>query len=220
MQYGKVPGVEKEASRLVLGSMIITVKDEARSFALLEAAEEHGWNAIDTAHIYAGGDSERAIGRWMEARGNRNDIFLFTKGAHPNADRKRVTPFDIASDLHDSLARLRTGYVDLYSLHRDNLELPVGPIVEALNEHYAAGRMRAFGGSNWTHRRIAEANEYAYKHSLVPFAAGSPNFSLAAQLQSPWGPDCVTISGPANADAREWYRQSGTRGCRCACVFE
>jgi aryl-alcohol dehydrogenase-like predicted oxidoreductase len=69
--------------------------------------------------------------------------------------------------------------------------------------------MNAFGGSNWTHRRIAEANEYAYKHNLTPFAASSPNFSLAEQVDSPWGPDCITISGPEHESARAWYAEQG-----------
>ena len=90
-------------------------------------------------------------------------------------------------------------------LHRDDLSQPVGPIVEALNEHQAAGRIRAFGGSNWTHARIEEVNAYAAAHGLAPFTASSPNYGLADQVQDPWGPGCVTLSGPANADARAWY---------------
>jgi aryl-alcohol dehydrogenase-like predicted oxidoreductase len=131
-----------------------------------------------------------------------------TKGAHFNADRNRVTPFDIAADLHDSLARLRTDYVDVYLLHRDDPAVDVGPIVEALNEHHCAGRIRAFGGSNWSHQRIAEANRYAETHGLVGFAASSPQFSLVEQVEAPW-PGCVSISGPQGAEARAWYERHG-----------
>jgi len=208
MKFGRVKGIRKRVPRLVLGSMVIKVDNRRKSFALLDTARELGWRAIDTAKVYHGGESERKIGEWMEARGCREEIVILGKGAHHSRDRKRCTPFDIASDLFDSLARLRTDYIDLYLLHRDDPDLPVGPIVEALNEHHAAGRIHAFGGSNWTHQRIEEANEYAEKHSLVPFAASSPNLSLANQLESPWGPDCITISGPQNADAREWYRKT------------
>ncbi|NQT52831.1 aldo/keto reductase, partial [bacterium] len=94
-------------------------------------------------------------------------------------------------------------------LHRDDPDVPVGPLVEALNEHHAAGRIRAFGGSNWTHTRIAAANAYADAHGLVPFVASSPNFSLAAQVEDPWGGGSVTLSGPENADARAWYADTG-----------
>ena len=205
MQYGSIPGVGKPVSRLVLGTMIISIKEQDRSFELLDAVLAAGCTAFDTAHGYAGGDSERGLGQWMIARGNRDKVVIITKGCHHNADRSRVTPFDLASDLHDSLARLQTDYIDLYLLHRDDLSVPVGPIVEALNEHLAAGRIRAFGGSNWTHQRIAEANEYAQAHGLAPFAASSPNYGLAEQIQDPWGGGCVTISGPQNQAARAWY---------------
>jgi aryl-alcohol dehydrogenase-like predicted oxidoreductase len=134
---------------------------------------------------------------------------VISKGCHHNADRKRVTPFDLSSDLFDSLARLQSEYIDLYLLHRDDPSLSVGPIVEALNEHWREGRIRAFGGSNWTHARLQEANEYAAAHGLQPFTASSPNFGLAEQVLDPWGPGCVTLSGPQNSEARAWYLANG-----------
>ncbi len=205
MLYGSVKGVNKPVSRLVLGTMIINTRELNMSFNLLDSAFDLGCTTFDTAHVYAGGDSERAIGRWMEKRGNREKVVILDKGAHHNADRKRVTPFDITADLHDSLARLRTDYIDIYLLHRDDPETPVGPIVECLNEHIQKGKIRAIGGSNWTHKRIQSANEYAQEHNLVPFTASSPNFGLAEQVQDPWGPGCVSISGPKEVSAREWY---------------
>jgi len=208
MLYGNVRGIDKPVSRLVLGTMIINTRELEKSFALMDAAFELGCTTLDTAHVYAGGDSERAIGRWMEERGNRDKVIVLSKGAHPNADRKRVTPFDITADLHDSLTRLRADYIDIYMLHRDDPGVPVGPIVECLNEHLQAGRIRAMGGSNWRHERIQEANDYAEAHGLVPFAASSPNFGLAEQVEDPWGPGCVSLSGPDEAEARKWYQES------------
>jgi aryl-alcohol dehydrogenase-like predicted oxidoreductase len=205
MQYGSVAGVDKPVSRLILGTMIISSREPERSFALLDAAFAHGCTTFDTAHVYGGGYSERGLGQWMRERGNRDQVVIVSKGCHHNADRKRVTPHDLAADLSDSLARLQTDYIDVYLLHRDDPSVPVGPIVEALNEHLEAGRICAFGGSNWTHGRIAEANEYARAHGLVPFAASSPNYGLADQIENPWGPGCVSISGPGNQDARAWY---------------
>jgi len=207
MEYATVRGIDKPVSRLVQGSMMLNPEDPETSFALLDAVFDLGCNTFDLAHIYGGGHAERVFGGWMEARGNRDKIVVFTKGAHHNADRRRVTPFDITADLHDSLARLKTDHVDLYLLHRDDPTVPVGPIVEVLNEHRAAGRIHAFGGSNWTVERIREANEYAQAHSLIPFAASSPNFSLAEQVEEPW-PECVSIGGPQGADARAWYQES------------
>jgi len=95
--------------------------------------------------------------------------------------------------------------IDFYLLHRDDESQPVGPIIETLNEHLKAGRINAFGGSNWKPERIQAANEYAFAHNLTPFVASSPNFSLAEQVKEPW-PGCVTISGPQNDSARAWYQ--------------
>jgi aryl-alcohol dehydrogenase-like predicted oxidoreductase len=206
MQYGRVPGIDKPVSRLVQGTMMINSKELAQGFTLLDRALELGCNTFDTAHAYGSGDSERSVGRWINERGVREQIVVIGKGAHHSQDRKRVTPYDITADLHDSLARFKIDYIDLYLLHRDDPDVPVGPIVEVLNEHLRTGKIRAFGGSNWSHERIAEANAYAAERDLVPFVASSPNFSLADQKQAPWE-GCISISGPPGEQAREWYAQ-------------
>jgi aryl-alcohol dehydrogenase-like predicted oxidoreductase len=204
MQYGKLPGISKPISRLVQGTVMVNSSELERSFTLLDEVFELGCTTFDTAHIYGTGDNERTVGRWVNERGLREKVVIIGKGAHHNQDRKRVTPFDITADIYDSLARFKFDYIDLYILHRDDPEVPVGPIVEVLNEHLAAGRIHAFGGSNWTHKRIQAANEYAAKHNLTPFVASSPNFSLAEQIKEPW-PNCISISGPQGQAARDWY---------------
>jgi aryl-alcohol dehydrogenase-like predicted oxidoreductase len=141
VQYGEVQGVDKPISRLVQGTVMVGSERADRSFELLDEVRELGCTAFDTAHQYGAGDSERTFGRWMEVRGLREEVVVIGKGAHHNQDRARVIPFDITADLFDSLARLRTEYIDLYLLHRDDPFVPVGPIIETLNEHLAeAGR--------------------------------------------------------------------------------
>ena len=207
MKYGSVPGIDKPVSRIVQGTIPVNSQRLEESFALLDAVLEQGGNAFDTAHVYGSGDNERVFGQWVKDRGVRDRIVILAKGAHHNQDRNRVTPFDIAADLHDSLARMKVDYVDLYLLHRDDPAVPVGPIVEALNEQIRAGRVRAWGGSNWTHARIQEANEYAWERNLIPMAASSPQFSLAEQVKEPWA-NCVTITGPQNEEARSYYSEA------------
>ena len=204
MQYGKVDRIDKPVSRIVQGSMVLDLEDIDASMALLDSLLKLGCNTIDLAHVYSGGKCERIVGDWMEARGNRDEIVILTKGAHHNADRNRVTDYDIKSDLYDSLARLKSDHIDLYLLHRDDPSVPVGPIVEALNEHADAGRIHAFGGSNWSVERLREANKYAEAHGLIPFAASSPNFSLADQVEEPW-PGCLSLSGRQGDADRAWY---------------
>ena len=208
MQYRKIPGLNKSAARIVQGStMIGSDLDEAKSFALLDQVYELGCNTLDTAHVYSGGDSERIIGRWMHSRGLRDEIVLITKGAAHSQDRRRMTPFDVTSDLYDSLARLKTDHIDLFLLHRDDPDLPFESIIHTLNEHQQAGRILAFGASNWSHQRIESANAYARSNGLNPFMASSPQYSMVESLGEPW-PLCLSISGASGADARAWYEKT------------
>src|SRR5687768_16644514 len=208
MRYREIPGFSKPVARVVQGTtMIGSDLDEAKSFALLDQVYELGCNTIDTAHVYSGGNSERIIGKWLQVRGLREEVVIITKGAAHSKDRRRLTPFDIASDLHDSLARLKTDYIDLYLLHRDDSEVPVEPIIDALNEHLQTGCIHAFGASNWSHERIEAANSYAHSNGREPFVASSPQFSLGESLDEPW-PLCISISGSLGKAAREWYAQT------------
>ena len=204
MRYGHVPGIDKPISRLVQGCVRTSSQRQEQDFALFDAVWELGCNAFDTAAGYGAGDSERVLGRWVQQRGIRDKAVLITKGAHPSMVRRRVTPFDITADLHDSLANFKTDYIDLYLLHRDDPDVPVGPIVEILSEHVRTGKIRAFGGSNWSHERLAEANAYARDHGLIPFAVSSPNFCLAERLGEPWA-GCLAIGGPKGREAMAWY---------------
>jgi len=208
MQYGKVGGIDKSVSRLVQGCEGFTVDRQSEFDELLDGVFALGCNAFDTAYVYGGGQSERVLGAWINKHRLRDKVVVIDKGAHPIGGRKRVTPADITSDILAGLERLQTDYIDLYLLHRDDRAVEVGPIVEVFNEHLEAGRIRAFGGSNWTASRIAEANEYAAAHGLVPFAASSPHLSLAVPREVPW-PGCVSISGPDGEADRRWYAEGG-----------
>ena len=205
MLYGTISGTGKDVSRLVLGSTSLSMARLDQGLDLLDEAFAAGCTCIDTAHIYGNGDCERVIGRWLAARpGVREKMVIATKGAHHNQERRRVTPADIASDLHESLERLQTDYVDIYLLHRDDPALPVGPIVDALNEHVAAGRIRALGASNWTHQRIFQAATYAYERSLKHFVVTSPHMSLLQIASPPWE-GYVSLSGPEAAAGRKYH---------------
>ncbi|MGC4189880.1 MAG: aldo/keto reductase [Thermomicrobiales bacterium] len=208
MEYGTVTGVEKPISRIVQGTIPLTEDDLDGSFALLDGVWETGCRTFDTAHGYGGGACERVLGAWLKDRGVREEAVILGKGAHPYDGRERVTPEDITSDLHESLERMQVDFIDMYVLHRDNPKVPVGPIVEILNEHKRAGKIGVFGGSNWAASRVQEANAYAAEHGLAGFPISSPNFSLAVQIKAPWD-GCLSISGPAGATDRAWYAEQG-----------
>ena len=208
MQYREISGINKPVARIIQGTtMIGSDLNEAESFALLDQVYELGGNTLDTAHVYAGGKSERTIGNWLQARNLREKMVIITKGGAHSEDRRRMTPFDVTADLFDSLARLKTDHIDLYLLHRDDQNLPVEPIIHALNEHQQADRIHAFGASNWSHQRIEAANHYAQTNGLASFVASSPQYSLAESHTEPW-PLCLSISGEEGTEAREWYAKT------------
>jgi aryl-alcohol dehydrogenase-like predicted oxidoreductase len=207
MKYGNVAGIDKRISRVLQGTVYFSPERQDEAFAVFDAAFESGCNAYDTAHGYGKGACEIVLGQWIKARGVRDEVVILDKGAHPYDGKVRVTPEDITSDITDSLQRLEVDFIDLYILHRDDETKPVGPIVEVLNEHHKAGRIHAFGGSNWRCERIQEASEYAAAHGLVPFAASSPQYSLAEMVQPAWD-GCIGIGGEGGKAARDWYQQN------------
>src|SRR5207253_5459562 len=89
MQYTHFAPLNRDLSRLVLGTMVMEPARLELTFALLDAWLEAGGNIVDTAHIYNGGNSERALGMWLRERGARDRLTILDKGAHPNADRVR-----------------------------------------------------------------------------------------------------------------------------------
>ncbi len=200
MKYGAIAGVNKQVSRLIMGC------DNQPNFphaaAMFDDFFERGGNTFDTAWIYGGGSFEKLLGAWINLRNVRKDVVVIAKGAHSPL----CTPRDLTRQLHESLERLRTTCADIYLMHRDNGEVPVGEFVDVLNEHLTAGRIRAFGGSNWTLARVDQANEYAKKNNKTGFAAVSNNFSLARMVDEPWK-GCISASDPAS---REWFTRTQT----------
>jgi aryl-alcohol dehydrogenase-like predicted oxidoreductase len=204
MIYGEIPGLPKPLPRIICGTLLLTDSDEEAS-SFLDSVTGMGCYAFDTAHDYGHGASEQVIGNWMAARNNRSDVIVIGKGAHPSGGRNRVDPESIRQDLRESLSRLGTDYIDLYLLHRDDPAVPVGPIIEVLNDLKRQGEIAAFGASNWTCARLEEARAYAEANGLLPFSAASSQYSLAVQYDDPY-PGTVSINSAADDSQWEWYR--------------
>ena len=193
-----------------MGSMVFSTEPEAfdNTCRLLDRFVAAGGTTVDTARIYARGTSEAAFGKWLDRSGLRDDLVVLGKGAHHDTVtlERRVTPAGIHEDIETSLNEMRLDAIDIYLLHKDDPDVDVGPIVEALNEEADAGHIKAFGGSSWSHQRIDQANAYADAHGLRRFTVSSPNLALAVPNEPMWV-GCVSIAGDAEAQA--WYRQTG-----------
>jgi aryl-alcohol dehydrogenase-like predicted oxidoreductase len=207
MRYGALRHVDQPVSRLVMGSMDLSSEKQGLVDDMLDRFVESGGTTIDTARVYAMGTSEAAIGNWLESRGCRDRVVVIGKGGHRGGQtpERRVDPTAIHQDIETSLTSMRLDTIDVYILHKDDLNAPVGPIVEALNEEHARGRIGAFGGSSWTHQRIAEANAYADAHGLEPFSVSSPNLALAVPIEPMWV-GCVSLAG--DDEALAWYEKT------------
>ena len=207
MKYVSIPSVPLPVSRIVLGGSSSVFSSGGDIAPIMESALQSGINTVDTAREY--GRSEEAVGRWLRSHGKREDLVLISKCCHPCwAFVSRVSKQAAADDLKRSLDTLQTDHIDIYLLHRDNESVPVGRIVDFLNRFHEEGKIGAFGGSNWTAKRIAEANAYAGRHGLTGFSVSSPHCSLGRQRHDPWGNGCKTVTGEKNAPQRAYYQET------------
>ncbi|GAB4460380.1 MAG: aldo/keto reductase [Armatimonadaceae bacterium] len=188
---------------------------------LIELFLQAGGNFFDTAHCYAFwmpnglGASERSLGNAIRRLGVRDSVVVASKGGHPpdpqfpqyHRPGPYLSPETICSDIQESVERLGFAPIDLYFLHRDDGETPVGEIIEVLNEAIQQGSIAALGASNWHTERIAEANAYAKAKGLQGFAVSEVHWSLA---KPNWEP---TETEPAMRFVGEqeeaWHLQSG-----------
>jgi aryl-alcohol dehydrogenase-like predicted oxidoreductase len=149
---------------LMLGGNVFGwTADEKTSHGILDAFVAGGFNAIDTADVYSawvpgntGGDSEKVIGTWINARGKRDDVIIATKvGMWPV--QPGLSAANIVSACEASLKRLQTDYIDLYQSHRDDAETPQDETLEAYGKLVKSGKVRAIGASNFEAQRLDSA---------------------------------------------------------------
>ena len=192
MKYGNIAGLKKTVSRVIMGcDSNNTMPDTA---ILFDDFFERGGNAFDTSFAYGdpNGAPERNLGQWIRNRGIRDKVVVIEKGANP----PHATPDGLTRELLAGLERLQMDCVDIYMIHRDNSDVPIGEWVDVLNEHWRAGRMKIFGVSNFTLPRVQAAMEYARQKGLESFRVISNQFSLARMLAPVWDL-CVSANDPA-----------------------
>jgi aryl-alcohol dehydrogenase-like predicted oxidoreductase len=200
MLYDESLGIDKKVSTLAIGGMILNTAPQAT--AIFDSFFAAGGTVLDTAYVYGKGEVDRLLGEWVNSRGVREQVVVIAKGAHTPHCR----PDAIAPQLAESLERIGTGYTDLYFMHRDDPAVPVGEFVDVLDELCHAGKIRKYGGSNWSLARMDEANAYARAHGKRGFELLSNNFSLAEMVAPMW-PGCISSSDP---DSIAWLQRTQT----------
>ena len=177
--------------------------DEPGAFAVMDAYAERGGNFVDTADVYsawaasmggpanAGGVSEEIVGRWMRARGNRDEIVLATKvrgamgegfseGRTTAKQREGLSRRWIARACEDSLRRLGTDRIDLYQAHWIDPLVPIEETLSAFDDLVRQGKVRYLGCSNFSAWRLVQALWASDRRGLERFVSVQPEYHLLA----------------------------------------
>ena len=168
------------------GNVFGWTADEATSFALLNAFVEAGFDAIDTADAYSrwvqghsGGESEVIIGKWLKARGRRDDVKILTKvGSDMGQGHNDLSPAWIETAVEASLRRLQTDYIDLYQTHWPDPKTPQEETLRTLDKLVKAGKVRAIGTSNHSAEQVSEALAISDREDLAAYATIQPHYNL------------------------------------------
>lgn len=173
-----------DVSGLCLGGNVFgwTI-DEQRSFAVLDAYVEAGGNFIDTADSYGrrgpggAGESERIIGRWIAARGNREQLVIATKvGSSP--ELPGLSQATVRKGAESSLARLGIDRIDLHYAHKDDLQTPLEQTLQAFGALIEDGTIRYAAASNYSAQRLDEALRIGERDGMASYVALQPHYNL------------------------------------------
>jgi aryl-alcohol dehydrogenase (NADP+) len=174
----KLDGTDLDVFPLCLGGNVFGwTADEDASFAVLDAYADAGGNFIDTADTYTRpnmGVSETIIGRWMAARGNRDQMVIATKVGSDGG----LSAANVAAHAEGSLRRLQTDRIDLYYSHKDDLDVPVEETLEAFNALVEAGKVRHIAASNLSGERIVESVRASAREGWARYVALQPHYNL------------------------------------------
>ncbi len=182
----KINNTDLEVSKINFGGNVFGwTLDEQKSFEILDAFTEAGFNFIDTADTYAwwvngtGGQSETIIGKWLKSRKNRQDIIIATKvGSETKEHGYDISRKHILKSVDESLQRLQTDYIDLYYTHFDDKVTPVEETISTYDELVKAGKVRHIAASNIAPERLIASLEFSEKNGLAKYVALQPHYNL------------------------------------------
>jgi aryl-alcohol dehydrogenase-like predicted oxidoreductase len=184
-------------SKLCLGAMMFGAwgnPDRDESIRIVHAALDAGVNFVDTADVYAQGESEEIVGKALGG-GRRDDVILATKfhmpmGEDPN--QQGASRRWIIREVEDSLRRLKTDWIDLYQVHRPRTDTDIEETLGALSDLVHQGKVRYIGASTFPASQIVEAQWVARDRHLERFVTEQPPYSmLVRQIEADVLPTCL-----------------------------
>jgi aryl-alcohol dehydrogenase-like predicted oxidoreductase len=187
VDYMRLGSSGLKVSRLCLGCMTFGssfdwMLPETPSFALIRKALDLGINFFDTANAYSTGESEQILGRALAKFGvRRDDVVVATKVYHamgPGPNQRGLSRKHICQAIDASLERLGLDYVDLYQIHRFDLEAPVDETLDALAQLVRDGKVRYLGASTMAAYQLAKMLFRAEQLQQPRFVSMQNNYSL------------------------------------------
>src|ERR1700754_1957117 len=145
-------------------------------------ALDAGVNFIDTADVYADGESEQLLGRAIGTR--RRDVVIGTKllaPVGPGPNDQGLSRLHVMRALEDSLRRLKTDYIDLYQIHNYDHVTPIEETLSALDDAVRQGKVRYIGCSNLSAWQISKALGVSALHDQAKFVANQIHYSLLSR---------------------------------------
>jgi aryl-alcohol dehydrogenase-like predicted oxidoreductase len=195
MEYVNLGKTGVKVSRICLGCMSYGVPpagplrpgsnawslNEEQSEPFFRQALDAGIKLLDTAHVYATGDSERVLGRFLKENAKREDTVIATKLNGVMRDGPNgggLSRKEIFFELDESLRRLGTDYVDLYQIHRWDKTTPIEETLEALNDVVRAGKVRYIGASSMWAWQFSKALYTSERYGWAKFVTMQPHYNL------------------------------------------
>ena len=215
MEHITIHGTDLAVSRICYGQVNLGVHpEEAEGGRLLDLFADLGGNFIDTASVYSDWipgqvrRSEHVLGAYFRDRGNRDKFVVCSKGCHYDLATKanRVTPSIFLSDLDASLEALGTDRIDLYLFHRDDMRIPIEPLLEACETARQQGKIRYYGASNWRVQRLVAADAAAQKRGFDGFRVDQLTCHPAVGLMNPFPDDTLAMW---NRNYADYHRRTG-----------
>ncbi|MGL5955008.1 MAG: aldo/keto reductase [Brevinema sp.] len=204
MKYTYIKDTDLRISSIILGTVNAGLDwDGKEGYEIFDKYIATGGNIVDIASVYSNwvkpeiNRAERFVGDWLRNTATkREDIIIMTKGGHPELDTMhigRMSKEEMTKDLNNSLQKLGIDCIDIYFYHRDDISKPVSEHIELMEEFRKQGKIRYYACSNWTTKRMIEADKYCKQKGYRSFVANQALYNIGSAYMNPF-PDKTMVT--------------------------
>ena len=187
MEYRRMGKTGLQLSILSFGSWVTFHKqiDDSISDELMGIAYDNGINFFDNAEVYAGGESEKMMGRVLKKKGwdrtsytVSSKAFFGWRGKQNQPNQTGLSRKHLTEACHEALQRLQLDYLDLFFCHRPDKGVPIEEVVWTMNILIQQGKILYWGTSEWSAAEIMEAHRVAAQLGLIGPSVEQPQYNL------------------------------------------